>query len=146
VKVVGPSSRQLLSAADDLLSEPSAAWSGRWPRAVALLTRQALERSMEELWAARAPAAMGASARAQLLCLRVFVDQDLARRAAWTWSALSRACHHSYDLPPTAGELADWLATVDELTRAVGGRATPATGVPAHLAGHSGQDRTKHRR
>ena len=119
---VGPTSQQLLSAADDLLSEPSVAWSGRWPRAVALLTRQALERSMEELWAVRAPAAMGASARAQLLCLGHFVERDLARRAAWTWSALSRACHHSYDLPPTAGELADWINTVDELTRAVAAR------------------------
>jgi hypothetical protein len=125
VKVVGATSRQLLSAADDLLSEPSAAWSGRWPRAVALLTRQALERSMDELWAVRAPAAMSASARVQLLCLRAVVDPDLARRAAWTWSALSRACHHSYDLPPTAGELADWINTVDELARAVASRRKP---------------------
>jgi hypothetical protein len=80
---------------------------------------------MDELWSVRAPAAMSASARVQLLCLRSFVDPDLARRAAWTWSALSRACHHSYDLPPTAGELADWINTVDELARAVAARAKP---------------------
>lgn len=120
--LAGPTSRQLLSAADDLLSEPSLAWSGRWPRAVALLTRQALERAMEELWSDRAPGAMSASARAQLLCLRVYVDPDLARRAAWAWSALSRACHHTYDLPPTAAELGDWLNTVDELSRSVSPR------------------------
>ncbi len=120
--LVGPSSRELLSAADDLLSEPSASWAGRWPRAVALLTRQALERSMQELWDAKAPPAAGASGRAQLLCLQQYVDPGLARRAAWTWSALSQACHHSYDLPPTAGELGDWLNTVDELARAVATR------------------------
>ena len=130
MKLAGPSSRQLLSAADDLLSEPSAAWSGRWPRAVALLTRQALERSMEELWAVHAPAAMSSSARAQLLCLGVFVDRDLARRTAWTWSALSRACHHSYDLPPTAGELGDWINTVDELVRAVAARTKAGAAPP----------------
>ena len=131
MKLVGPSSRELLSAADDLLSEPSLAWAGRWPRAVALLTRQALERSMEELWSVKAPAAMSASARAQLLCLRVYLDGDLARRVAWTWSALSRACHHSYELPPTAGELGDWFNTVDELSRAAAARSTVPKGEKA---------------
>jgi hypothetical protein len=120
-----PTARELLSAADDLLSEPHPSWSGRWPRAVTLLTRQALERSLHELWAVKAPTTAGASTKAQLLCARVYIDPDLARRAAWAWSALSEACHHSYDLPPTAGELADWLATVDELTRAVGARTKP---------------------
>jgi hypothetical protein len=127
VTLAGPSSRQLLSAADDLLSEPSLSWAGRWPRAVALLTRQALERSMQELWDVKAPSTSGASGRAQLLCLRLYVDPDLARRAAWTWSALSRACHHSYDLPPTAGELGDWLETVDELCRTVAQRTSAKT-------------------
>jgi len=63
--------------------------------------------------------------RAQLLCLRVYLDPDLARRVAWTWSALSRSCHHSYDLPPTAGELGDWIETVDDLCRTVRARAQP---------------------
>ena len=70
----------------------------------------------------KAPAAMTASTRAQLLCLRVYVDPDLCRRAAWAWSALSRACHHSYDLAPTAGELNAWFETVDELSRTVAAR------------------------
>lgn len=121
--LVGPSSRELLSAADDLLSEPSPAWAGRWPRAVALLVRQALERSMEELFAVKAPPLMGASLRAQLLCLREWVSPELAGRVAWAWTALSVACHHhAYDLPPTAPELAAWLEVTDELSRTVAQR------------------------
>jgi len=122
VTLAGPSSRQLLAAADDVLSEPAAVWEGRWPRAVALLTRQALERAMDELWSVKAPAAMGASHRAQLLCLGVYVAPELARRVGWTWSALSEACHHSYDLPPTTDELLRWFETVDELSLTVAAR------------------------
>ena len=64
VTLVGPDARTLLSSADDVLSTPSEAWAGRWPRAVALLTRQALERSLEELWAANSPPMLRASLRA----------------------------------------------------------------------------------
>jgi hypothetical protein len=120
VTLVGPAARELLSWADDILATPAPAWEGRWPRAVALLTRQALERSLEELWAVKTPAMLQASQRAQLLCLRVHVDRQLAGRAAYTWSALSLACHqHAYDLPPTAVELASWVEAVDELEREV---------------------------
>ena len=121
--LVGLSSRALLTAADELLTQPHHAWEGRWPRAVALLTRQALERSMEELYHAKRPELMSASARAQLLCLPVWLSPDLAGRAAWTYSALGRACHHhAYDVAPTAMELANWLETADELSRTVAGR------------------------
>src|SRR4051812_43816365 len=97
--LVGLDARTLLSAADDVLSTHSEAWSGRWPRAVALLTRQALERSVDELWAVKSPPMLGASARAKLLCLRQWIQPDLAGRASYAWSALSSACHqHAYDL------------------------------------------------
>lgn len=120
VPLVGPSSRELLAAADALLSEASPAWQGRWPRAVALLTRQALERAMEELFHAKAPPLMSASYRAQLLCLGVWVSDELADRAAYAWWALTRACHHhAYDLAPTSGELATWFEVADELSRTV---------------------------
>ena len=129
--LVGLSSRALLTAADGLLSEPDPAWEGRWPRAVALLTRQALERSMEELYHAKRPELMSASARAQLLCLPVWLSPDLAGRAAWTYSALSQACHHhAYDVAPTAIELATWLETTDELSRTVAERLAIARSSP----------------
>src|SRR5947208_2890763 len=66
VQLYGPDARTLLSSADELLSTASDAWAGRWPRAVALLTRQALERSMDELWAVKAPTMIRASARAKI--------------------------------------------------------------------------------
>lgn len=115
-----PTPTELLRAADELLSAPRPASLGWWPKAVALLTRQALEKAMESLWQAKAPGVAGASFRAQLLCLRSFVDRSLALRADATWAALSRACHdHPYELPPTASELAGWFETTEELVRAV---------------------------
>ncbi len=111
----------LLRYAHDVLDEPPAGLAGRWPRAVALLARQALEATIEELWAARDVRIGWASERSQLLCLaQVLGDRRLAADATVAWAGLSRACHqHPYDLAPTAGELSGWLATVDELRQAV---------------------------
>jgi hypothetical protein len=118
--MIGLAPKQLLSAADVLLTDPPSGLEGRWPSAVTILLRQALERAMLQLWLAKAPGLQDASYRAQLLCLRRYVDQNLAARADHTWHALSAACHQrAYDLPPTAGELAGWYETVEELTRAV---------------------------
>src|SRR6476646_10362156 len=131
VELFGLDARTLLASADDVLSTPADAWAGRWPRAVALLTRQALERSLEELWAAKSAPMLRASARAQLLCLRQWVLPDLAGRAYYTWSALSEACHqHAYDLPPTSSELAAWIETVDELERTLRDRIAPKPANP----------------
>jgi len=115
--------RQLLQHAYGLIEDPPAVFAARWPRAVALLARQALEASLEELWTKRGVKIAWASERAQLLCLPVALgDRRLAADAAVAWSGLSRACHqHPYDLPPTAGELTGWLETVDALRRAVEG-------------------------
>jgi hypothetical protein len=122
--VIGLAPKQLLSAADALLTEPPADLEGRWPTAVAVLLRQALERSMVQLWVARAPGLQDAPYRAQLLCLRRFVDRDVAALADHTWHELSTACHQrAYDLPPTAGELARWFEAVEELVTTAGRRA-----------------------
>src|SRR5260221_7936736 len=103
---------ELLAAARRLVERPDAATVGVWPRAAALLARQALELSMEELWAANPQAAelSGSSMRSQMLCLTAYLDQDAATRADYLFAALSRACHyHSYELAPTATELTLWL-------------------------------------
>lgn len=62
------------------------------------------------------------SARAQLLCLRQYLeDPPLARDFDATWIALSHACHyHPYELPPTSGELVGWQERVDAATRVAG--------------------------
>jgi hypothetical protein len=118
-----PSPTELLSAADDLLRDSHPELAGTWPRAVATLCRQALEGAMFDLWRAKAPGVEDASYRAQLLCLRSYLDPALAASADQTWAALSRACHHhAFEMPPTAGELGTWLESVDEVVRVVAKR------------------------
>lgn len=88
-----------------------------WPRAAALLARQALEQGLDDLWGARAPRVREASRHAQLLCLGAFVpDEELVSGVRHAWHGLSRACHHQqYELAPTAGELGRWLDDVERL-------------------------------
>jgi hypothetical protein len=108
----------LVNTARDLLQRADPSTAGMWPRATALLTRQALEDALDLLWRRHAPAIEQCSGRAQLLCLPAYLttDGDLARRVAYAWSGLSRACHqHVYELPPTAEELSGWIEIVDRL-------------------------------
>jgi hypothetical protein len=111
-------SEELLTAARRLVERPDAMTAGVWPRAAALLARQALEAAMATLWAAQ-PQATGlseCSMRSQLLCLTAYLEQDTATRAAYLSAALSRACHyHSYELAPTAAELTRWLDETAQL-------------------------------
>ena len=117
---VGLTPRELLSAADEVLSDDGPDLAGRWPLAAAILCRQALEGAMLQLWLARAPGLQEATLRAQLLCLRDYVDRDLAYLVDHAWSSLTHACHHhAYELPPTAAELGRWFETVEALVRAV---------------------------
>ena len=85
-----------------LVEHPDAATAGVWPRADALLTRQALEQAMAGLRATQ-PQASGLSdstMRSQLLCLTAYVDEDVATRGTYLSAALSRVCHHHYELAP----------------------------------------------
>lgn len=107
-------SRELLQRA-----EPSTA--GIWPRASAVLARQALETVLADLWRVRAPGLERCPMRAQLLCIEACLPKtgDLAARARYAWSGLSRACHqHPYELPPTMSELAGWVGMVEEFRNA----------------------------
>jgi hypothetical protein len=121
-------SKQLLAHAYGLLDDPPPVFASRWPRAVALLARQALETSLAELWAKRAVKIGWARERSQLICLPAVIgDRGLAADATLAWNGLSGACHqHPYNLPPTVGELAGWLETVDRLRRAVDAVPGPA--------------------
>ncbi len=113
--------RALVKTARGLLSRPDPRTAGIWPRAAALLARQALEAALDELWRLRAPGLEQCSARAQLLCLPEYLRQgDLATRVSYAWTGLSRACHHHvYELPPTAAELDRWIGIVEELVTAL---------------------------
>ena len=104
---------------------------GIWPRAAAILTRQALEIALDQFWLNVAPGVENASARAQLACLAEYIDPQLASRIRYTWHGLSAACHHhAYELPPIASELDGWLSDVETLICEVDrqiGDAAPAT-------------------
>jgi hypothetical protein len=104
--------QELLDSARDLMQRPGASLDGIWPRAAALLARQALEAAMAELWAAnRQTVGLSASTmRSQELCLTAYLDPATASRITYLLAALSRACHyHPYELAPTAAELTPWL-------------------------------------
>lgn len=110
----------LIEIARDLLERADPMTAGIWPRAAAMLARQALEAALDDLWRKRAPALEKCSARAQLLCLPSFLPhaEELAERVAYTWLALTRTCHqHPYDLPPSASELQAWIADVEQFTK-----------------------------
>jgi len=122
---------ELLAAANDLMQRPDTLIAGIWPRAAALLARQALEAAMAELWASQPQAAerSSRSMRSQLLCLTAYLDPGPASRAAYVFAALSRACHyHPYELAPTAAELTGWLDQAAQIvTQLQTATATPAT-------------------
>jgi hypothetical protein len=103
----------LVSAARDLIHIDDPQTAGLWPRAAALLGRQAIEAAMEDLWLLSAPGLEDTSAKCQLLCLSHFLgDPDLAGRVHATWQGLTRSCHiQIYELAPTAAELEGWLET-----------------------------------
>lgn len=105
----------LLAAARELMSRPAKGpEAGAWPRAAALLIRQALEESLDQYWQGRGLALDQCSARAQFICLAEYAEPESAAAVSSAWSALSRACHHHvYELPPTAAELKGWLDVVE---------------------------------
>jgi len=100
--------------ARELLHRASPETAGLWPRAAALLSRQALEMAVDEYWVARRIPLDSCATRQQLICLREYMDDDdLAGRVHHAWNALSRACHHHpYELAPTVAELAGWIGVV----------------------------------
>ena len=117
---------EVVTAARNLIERTAPATAGLWPRATALLARQALEAALDDFWRVRAPGMEHCSMKA-LLCLPYYLQtsspkpqaagqaDDLAQRVSYAWAGLSRACHqHPYELPPTSVELLGWLGTVEE--------------------------------
>lgn len=115
---------ELLGAARGLIENGATAAPGVWPRAVALLARQALEGEVRRVLRDRAAGAETASFRIQFLCLpEVLGDPALARRCSFAWWELTRATHvQAYELPPTADELQRWCDVVEELLEAPRGK------------------------
>lgn len=107
----------LLDEVDRLLRTVVKGTRGLWPRTAAFLIRLALEHAVADFWARRVPQMRACSMRAQLVCLREYVEGDLAERVHAVWAGLSRACHfHSYELGPTAAELRAWHTEVRDVS------------------------------
>lgn len=108
---------EILAAAREVMHRPDPVTAGLWPRAAALLGRQALEAALDDLWQRKRLDLASCPCRIQLLCLPTYLgDSALAARAARAWSALSDACHHrAYELGPTAAELRAWLDVVGDV-------------------------------
>jgi cytochrome c5 len=105
-----------LQLARDLLSRADPATAGLWPRAAALLIRQALEEAVDAYWTMRQVPLESVSTQTQLVCLRMMTADGAApAQLHETWGALSRACHHHpYELAPTVEELAAWIDVVED--------------------------------
>jgi hypothetical protein len=116
---------ELLLSAEVMVSEPRYSLAGVWPRAAALLARQAIEAEMLELWLVRAPGLEFCTTHAQLLCLPDYIrDREIAESAALAWNSLTRICHHHpYELLPTAAELRVLLETARRFMAAVSSAA-----------------------
>ena len=105
-----------LELARDLLRRADPSTAGLWPRAAALLIRQALEEAVDDYWRVRQFPLDSLPTQVQLVCLRMLsADRTQPVQLHEAWGALSRACHHHpYELSPTAGELATWIEVVEE--------------------------------
>jgi hypothetical protein len=110
-----------LKAAWAVVRNPDALSNGSWPRAAATLGRQAIERTITRFWENHPDPAVRAMARVRVyrthfICLRFYLDPDLAGRVSYAWSELSNATHHhAYDLAPSATELSMWLEAAQDL-------------------------------
>jgi hypothetical protein len=114
----------MLAMAKQLLARADADTAGVWPRAAALLARQALEQGLDAYWSERGMPLQFFGTRQQLICLREYIGDDvLAGRACHAWSSLTRACHHHpYELPPGHAELERSLEIVSEALAATRAR------------------------
>ena len=106
--------------ARSLLNDPPSAAPDIWERASILLARQALEEALNDFWCAsqRLDLLNVHSMRAQVLCLRQFLEDDCTAAADFyqLWSTLSDACHFNALYPtPSAQEIHVWLDRTEEL-------------------------------
>lgn len=124
--------QDLLDTADALLTGQRFRSWRCWQRACAALLRIALERTLDEYWQRRAPYLVKATARSQLIALRVLAGAETAEVARIAWNGLCRAVHHhAYELAPTAAELRAWHRDVTALHARLNQAKKPASGRPA---------------
>lgn len=121
------SAADLLAMAEAVMTRATPSTAGLWPRAAALLARQALETALDDYWQTRGLALGRCGTRQQLICLREYLpSEEAAGRVYEAWATLTRACHHQpYELAPTVAELGALLTTVRGLLPALPGQQPP---------------------
>jgi len=106
----------MLAEARKLIASTSAQ-HGR-TRSAAILARQALEEAMIAYMENNHDKIGRPDFNAVLVVLEELSDdkdRGAIRSIAWTWSALSNACHaHAYTLEPTPNEVEGWLESIEE--------------------------------
>jgi len=114
---------ELLAAAMRLLDRPDAGNAGIWPRAAALLARQALEQGLDAYWRAKGLKLAAIGTKPQLICLAGYLpDPQIAGRASHAWSSLTQACHHHpYELATGHLELRALVSDVEAALASMGG-------------------------
>ena len=103
-----------LDVAEGFLERPNSAMAGLWPRACAVLIRQALEGAVREVLRERLPGSQAASGRVQFLCLgRALGDRGKARELGYVWSRMSAVLHQGAGgMAPSEVQLRGWLDRV----------------------------------
>ncbi len=111
----------MLAAASSLLDDPIEDTVTVWPLGAAVLTRQAIETTVDVFWTAKAKTMLEAPRKHQWLALPSYFGRAPELPAAeYAWSALSEACHHrDYDVGLTEAELRQHLATARAFAKAV---------------------------
>ena len=118
---------ELVDAARRMIDDDSRSTVSAWPRAAALLARQALERALAGYWHTRLPGAERLNMRAQLNCAHIYLGREIAGELTYTWYALSRATHHHpYELDPTREELSSLVQSAGRLVKALAQKTVPA--------------------
>jgi hypothetical protein len=120
---------ELLRAALALLDDPIEDTATVWPLGAAVLTRQAIEATVDAFWAKTVPAMQHATTTEKWLALPAYLGRMPQLRAAeYAWSALSEACHHrGYDVGLTEPELRAHVRAADAFRIAVGARLEART-------------------
>jgi hypothetical protein len=111
------SAGDLVAMAEALMRKAPLSLGGTRYVATALLLRQALEETLDTWWAFKGTPDMArVSARAQLIALPFYLDEELAASVTYAWYRLSDWCHHdAYELVPDPSELAAVAETVGRL-------------------------------
>lgn len=111
---------EMLQEARSLIAESSRAEHGR-TRSAAILARQALEEAVILFMENNHDKIGRPDFNAILIVLEELASEDerpTIRDIAWTWSALSNACHaHAYSLEPTPAEVEGWLESIEKFLR-----------------------------